>query len=65
MGLTMKFLRTSFLALSLALLAAQPVAAFDIGRLEGEFRPIADFTLDLSGSTVPQYSSIYIDAASS
>lgn len=63
MVLAMKFLRTIFLVLSLALLAAQPVAALVISDgSSGEFRPTADFTLDLSGLTVPQYSSIFIDA---
>ncbi|OFZ69408.1 MAG: hypothetical protein A2Z01_07780 [Betaproteobacteria bacterium RBG_16_58_11] len=52
-----------FLALSLVLFAAQPVAALVISDgSSGVFRPISDFTLDLSGLTVPQYSSIYIDA---
>ncbi len=59
----MKFLRTTLLALSLVLFAAQPVAALVISDgSSGVFRPISDFTLDLSGLTVPQYSSIYIDA---
>lgn len=59
----MKFLRTTFLALSLALLVAQPVAALVISDgSSGVFRPIADYTLDLSGAIVPQYSSIFIDA---
>lgn len=59
----MTFLRSILLALSLALLGAQPVAASVISDgSSGVFRPISDFTLDLSGLTVPQYSSIYIDA---
>lgn len=41
----------------------QPVVASVISDgSSGVFRPISDFTLDLSGLTVPQYSSIFIDA---
>lgn len=59
----MNFLRTTMLALGLALIAAQPAAASLISDgSSGVFRPTADFTLDLSGSIFPQYSSIFIDA---
>ncbi|MBI5752948.1 MAG: hypothetical protein HZA59_12535 [Hydrogenophilales bacterium] len=59
----MKFPWATLLALSLVLIGAQPVAASVISDgSSGVFRPISDFTLDLSGFTVPQYSSIYIDA---
>lgn len=59
----MTFLRTTLLTLSLALFGIQPVVASVISDgSSGVFRPISDFTLDLSGLTVPQYSSIYIDA---
>jgi hypothetical protein len=63
MGEAMKFLGTTMLALSLALFAAQAAVAGVISDgSNGVFRPTADFTLDLSGSAFPQYSSIYIDA---
>jgi len=63
LGAAMNFLRTTMLALSLALLAMQPAAASVISDgSSGVFRPTADFTLDLSGATFPQYSSIFIDA---
>lgn len=59
----MTFLRSILLALSLALFGIQPVVASVISDgSSGEFRPTADFTLDLSGLTVPQYSSTFIDA---
>ncbi len=59
----MKIFRATTILLSLALLAAQPVAASIISDgSSGMFRPTSDFTLDLSGPILPQYSSVYIDA---
>ena len=59
----MKILRATAFMLSLVLLAAQPVAASIISDgSSGAFRPTSDFTLDLSGATLPQYSSVIIDA---
>ena len=59
----MNFPRIILFALSLALLSAQPAAASIISDgSSGVFRPTADFTLDLSGTVFPQYSSIFIDA---
>ena len=59
----MKILRATAFMLSLVLLAAQPVAASIISNgSSGAFRPTSDFTLDLSGATLPQYSSVTIDA---
>jgi len=59
----MNFPRITLFALSLALLSAQPAAASIISDgSSGVFRPTADFTLDLTGTVFPQYSSIFIDA---
>ena len=59
----MQFIRTTILALSLTALLAHPVAATVISDgSSGVFRPISNFTLDLSSLAAPQYSSIYIDA---
>ena len=59
----MQFLRTTILALSLTVLVAHPVAATVISDgSSGVFRPISNFTLDLSSQAAPQYSNIYIDA---
>ena len=58
----MQFLRTTILALTFVLVA-QPVSASLISDGSGGvFRPISNFTLDLSSLAAPQYSSIYIDA---
>lgn len=61
----MKFLRaiTLGLGLGIGLLAAHAAFASVISNSSnGEFRPTSDFTLDLSGATLPQFSSIFIDA---
>jgi len=59
---TMQFLRITILALTF-MVSAQPVSAALISDgSSGIFRPIHDFTLDLSSLAAPQYSSIYVDA---
>lgn len=59
----MNFPRITLFALGLALLPMQPAAASILSDgSSGVFRPTADFTLDLSGTAFPQYSSIFIDA---
>lgn len=59
----MKFITTIIVVLSLGFLAVNSAFAAVISNgSSGELRPTSDFTLDLSGSTVPQFSSIFIDA---
>ena len=59
----MKFFTKIIVVLSLGFLAANSAFAAVISNgSSGELRPTSDFTLDLSGSTAPQFSSIFIDA---
>jgi len=59
----MKHLSTALLALSLAMFGVQPVMASVISDgSAGVFRPTTDFTLDLTGTTLPQFTSIFVDA---
>ena len=59
----MKHLSTALLTLSLAMFGVQPVMASVISDgSAGVFRPTTDFTLDLTGTTLPQFTSIFVDA---
>ena len=59
----MKHLSTALLTLSLALFGVQSVMASVISDgSAGVFRPTTDFTLDLTGTTLPQFTSIFVDA---
>ena len=58
----MKFFTKIIVVLSLGFLAANSTFAAVISNgSSGELRPTSDFTLDLSGSTVPQFSSVFVD----
>lgn len=59
----MKHLSTALLTLSLAMFGVQSVMASVISDgSAGVFRPTTDFTLDLTGTTLPQFTSIFVDA---
>ncbi len=59
----MKFLSATLLTLSLVLFGTQSVVAGVISDgSSGVFHPATDFTLDLSGTTFPQFTDIFIDA---